>query len=160
MTRSFAALAVSLVLAAPLAAQEAPRFDVASVKPSPPEPPTPGTAGLRITQRQARFTFLSLKDYIGMGYGVKVYQIAGPDWLGSTRFEITGTIPEGQDPKDVTKMMAALLEDRFHLKMHRENREFPVYALEAVPGAKLDTVAPEEPAAGGAFTVTSTSSPG
>jgi len=79
MMRSFAVLALSLALTAPLTAQETPRFEVASVKPSPPEPPTPGTAGLRITQRQARFSFLSLKDYIGMAYAVKVYQIAGPD---------------------------------------------------------------------------------
>src|SRR3954469_18526581 len=113
MKRVALAIVLTLGIALPAAAQPA-QFEVASIKPSPPEPPTPGTAGLRITQRQARFTFLSLKDYIGMAYGVKVYQIAGPEWLSSARFEVTGTIPEGQDPKDVTKMVAALLEERFH----------------------------------------------
>src|SRR5262245_12386603 len=118
------ALTVALLALAPtLAAQEAPRFEVASIKPSPPEPPTPGTAGARITERQARFTSLSLKDYIGAAYNVRVYQIIEPDWIASTRFEIAATIPEGQSPKDLPKMIAALLEERFHLKSHRESRE-------------------------------------
>jgi uncharacterized protein (TIGR03435 family) len=158
MLRSVLAIVVSLVLVSSADAQAPkPQFEVASIKPSPPEPPTPGTAGLRITQRQARFTFLSLKDYIGMGYGVQVYQIIAPEWVASTRFEIIATIPEGQDPKDTTKMMAALLEDRFHLKTHREMREFPVYALETLPGFKLEPLTADAP--GDAFTVTSTSGP-
>jgi uncharacterized protein (TIGR03435 family) len=158
MTRC-AVLLLAFLAASPLGAQETPRFEVASIKPSPPEPPTPGTAGLRITERQARFTFLSLKDYIGMGYGVKVYEIAAPDWTASTRFEIVATIPEGQPPKDVPKMMASLLEERFHLKSHREQREFAVYGLEATAAFKLEPIPPDAPT-DGAFTVTSTSGPG
>ena len=158
MLRLAITLVVSLAIVVPAAAQESkPQFEVASIKPSPPEPPTPGTAGLRITQRQARFTFLSLRDYIGIGYGLQVYQIIAPDWVASTRFEIIATIPEGQDPKDLTKMMAALLEDRFHLKTHREMREFPVYSLETLPGFKMEPVTADAP--GDAFTVTSTSGP-
>jgi uncharacterized protein (TIGR03435 family) len=152
------AFALSVGVATPLLAQDAPRFEVASVKPSGDQPPTPGTAGLRITDRQARFTYLSLKDYIGMAYGVQVYQIVAPDWIASARFEIIATIPEGQQAKDVTKMMAALLEERFHLKSHREQREFGVYALEASPAFKLQPVPPDAPT-GGAFSVTSTSGP-
>lgn len=159
MTRHTLAVLALLAMASPVGAQQPPHFEVATVKPSPPEPPTPGTAGLHITQREARFTFMSLKDYIGMGYGVQVYQIAGPDWIASARFEIAGTIPEGEQPKDVTKMMAALLEERFHLKSHREQREFPVYALEASPAFKLEPIPPDAPA-DGAFSVTSTNGPG
>lgn len=165
MLRTAIALVVSLAVAASTAAQapaapaSALRFEVASIKPSPPEPPTPGTAGLRITQRQARFSFLSMKDYISVAYGLKVFQIIAPDWVASTRFEIVATIPEGQDPKDVSKMMAALLDDRFHLKTHREMRDFSVYALEALPGFTLEPVTVEAPAAG-AFEVTSTSGQG
>jgi uncharacterized protein (TIGR03435 family) len=151
--------ALAAALAAPCAAQETPRFEVATVKPSPPEPPTPGTAGLRITQRQARFTYLSLKDYIGMAYNVRVYQIVGPDWIASTRFEIAGTIPDGQSGKDVPRMVASLLEERFHAKSHREQREFPVYALETLPQFALAPVQVDAPAPG-AVTVTSTSGPG
>src|SRR5262245_48922788 len=137
MFRATPTLVLAAALATTLAAQPPPRFEVASVKPSPPDPPTPGTAGARITNRQARFTYLSLKDSIGVGYSVRFYQIVGPDWLASTRFEIAATIPEGHTSQDVPKMMAALLEERFHLKSHRENREFPVYALETLPAFAL-----------------------
>jgi uncharacterized protein (TIGR03435 family) len=157
LTRYLCALLSILVVAVPLSAQVPVQFEVASVKPSPPEPPTPGTAGLRITQRQARFTFLSLKDYIGIGYGVRVYQIIAPDWVASTRFEIVATMPEGQPGDQLPAMMRSLLEDRFQLKVHRENREFPVYALETTPGFALEPVAADTP--GDAFTVTSTSGP-
>jgi uncharacterized protein (TIGR03435 family) len=157
MLRQIIAVVV-LAAVAPVAAQDPPRFEVASIKPSPSEPPAPGTAvGLRITDRQARFTYLSLKDYIGMAYGVRVYQIVAPEWIASARFEIIATIPENQQAKDTTKMMAALLEDRFHVKSHRENREFPAYALETLPGFKLEPLTADAP--GGAFTVTSTSGP-
>jgi len=158
MTRGAIVLVVSLAIAVAAAAQDAPHFEVAVIKPSSSEPPAPGTAvGLRITQRQARFTYLSLKDYIGMAYGVRVYQIAAPDWISSARFDITATIPEDQQAKDVTKMMAALLEERFHLKSHRETRDFPAYALETLPGFALEPLTADAP--GGAFSVTSTSGP-
>lgn len=44
------------------AAQTPPRFEVASIKPSP-RPPV-GPVGVRIGPSQARFTFASLKNYI------------------------------------------------------------------------------------------------
>jgi uncharacterized protein (TIGR03435 family) len=157
MKRVALALAVTIGIALPAAAQPA-QFEVASIKPSPPEPPTPGTAGLRITQRQARFTFLSLKDYIGIAYGVRVYQIIAPDWIASTRFEIIATIPEGQAPNQLPAMMRGLLEERFHMKTHRESRELPVYTLDLLPAFKLEPVTADAP--GDAFTVTSTSGPG
>jgi len=158
MLRHAIAFVVSFGIAVPLAAQAPAQFEVASIKPSPPEPPTPGTAGLRITQRQARFTFLSLKDYIGIAYGVRVYQIAAPDWIASTRFEILATMPEGVPGEQLPQMMRGLLEDRFKMKTHRETRELPAYVLEALPGFKLEPVTADAP--GDAFTVTSTSGPG
>jgi hypothetical protein len=108
--RPIAAFVVCVTVVSPIAAQEPPHFDVASIKPSPAETPPPGTpVGLRITEHQARFSYLSLKDYIGMGFGVRVYQIIAPEWISSARFEITATIPEDQQAKDVTKVTFAQL---------------------------------------------------
>jgi uncharacterized protein (TIGR03435 family) len=87
------ALTLTLLIGlAPTFAAQAPQFEVAVIKPSPSEPQTAPSAGLRITERQARFTNLSLEDYIGMAYNVRVYQIVGPEWIASTRFEIAATI--------------------------------------------------------------------
>jgi len=47
----------------------------------------------------------------------------------------------------VAEMMATLLTERFHIKSHRESKEFPVYALVVMRGgilAKEDPLDPEE----------------
>jgi uncharacterized protein (TIGR03435 family) len=62
-----------------------------------------------------------------------------PAWIDSERYTIDAkpenpqTVPMMRGP-----MMQALLEDRFQLKLHRETREVPLYALTvAKSGAKL-----------------------
>lgn len=63
----------------------------------------------------------------------------GPDWINSARYTINAKaegVPSGgmmQGP-----MLQTLLEDRFKLKIRRETREIPVYALTvAASGFKL-----------------------
>ncbi len=112
---------------------------------------------MRITQSQARFTFLSLKDYIGIAYGVRVYQIVAPDWIASARFEIAATLPAGFSGEQLMPMMRALLEERFHVKTHRETRELPAYVLTTLPNFKLEPVTADAPA--DTFAVTSTLAP-
>lgn len=88
-----------------------------------------------------------------------VEQIFGPDWLASTRFEVSATMPENALPDTLSAMMLALLEDRFKMKSHRESREFPVYALEVSDPAKL-VKSTDEIQAEAAYTVSSGSVPG
>src|SRR5471032_3200984 len=106
-----------------------PEFEVASIKPS----ARPGAeqvhVGVQIDGAQVHFSYLSLMDYIQMAYRVKAHQVVGPDWLASERFEIAATLPAGAAREQVADMMQALLTDRFQLKMHRDSKEFPVYAL-------------------------------
>lgn len=100
-----------------------PGFEVASVRPSPAGGPPQGVmAGLRIDGAQVRTTFLTLKDYIGMAYRLKLYQISGPDWVGTDRFDVAATLPDGSLPAQVPEMMQTLLEERFQLKFHRESK--------------------------------------
>jgi uncharacterized protein (TIGR03435 family) len=126
-------------------AQDAPRpeFEVATIRPSAPITQETVTAGVRIDGAQMRAALLTLKDYIGMAYRVKLYQISGPDWVGADRFDVAATLPEGALPAQVPDMMQALLADRFHLSLHREQKDFPVYALEvAKTGLKMTTSPP------------------
>ena len=53
----------------------------------------------------------------------------GPDWIDSERFDILGALPVGAKPADTTKMLRTLLEERFHLVVHTEKREIPIFAL-------------------------------
>ena len=63
--------------------------------------------GVRIDDAQARFTFFSLKDLIQIAYKVKGYQISGPDWASSERFDISATIPAGVKRDQLPEMLQA-----------------------------------------------------
>jgi uncharacterized protein (TIGR03435 family) len=70
-----------------------------------------------------------LKDYIGLAYSLTRGQVFGPDWIGSERYDIQATIPAGTSRDQLPEMFQSLLVERFEMKLHREKREFPVYAL-------------------------------
>jgi uncharacterized protein (TIGR03435 family) len=133
--------------AAALSGQNAarPSFEVASIRPSPGAPQQGVAAGARIDGSQFRASYLTLKDYIGVAYRLKLYQISGPDWVGTDRFEIAASLPEGSLPAQLPSMMQTLLEERFQLKFHREKRDFPVYVLEIAKGGLKMTETPPSP---------------
>src|SRR5262245_7541501 len=70
-------------------------FEVASVKPSGDVPPNQVAVGVHIDGAQVNCNYLSLRDYIRMAYRVKIYQVVGPDWMASTRFDISAKLPAG-----------------------------------------------------------------
>ena len=131
LARAQVLLLAATLLGGSILAQDASKleFEVASIKPSAPAGGNRVLGGMHIDGSQVNWTFLSLKDYIVSAYRVRIYQISGPDWLGAERFDINGKLPAGSSPKDASEMLQALLEDRFHLKIHREEKEFPVYGL-------------------------------
>jgi uncharacterized protein (TIGR03435 family) len=129
------------------AASSGPVFDVASVRPSAPMDQATMLAGLREGRRpewmrvestRATFTYMSLKELIAYGYKVRVYQVSGPDWLTTDRFDIAAKLADGASKDDVPAMLQALLVERFKLAAHLETKEHPVLGLMAVKGgAKL-----------------------
>jgi uncharacterized protein (TIGR03435 family) len=121
-----------------------PAFEVASIRPAAPGAPQGGVGGLRVDGAQVRTAYLTLKDYIAMAYRLKLYQISGPDWIGSDRFDVAATLPDGALPAQIPEMMQSLLADRFQLNSHREQKDFPVYALEvAKTGLKISETPPD-----------------
>src|SRR5437762_6810342 len=76
-------------------------FEVASIKPSGPQQQGTASVGVHIDGAQVRCSFLSIKDYIGMAYRMKAYQVMGPDWLASERFDISAKLPEGAKPSQI-----------------------------------------------------------
>jgi len=125
----FRTFAWVLLVGTTVFAQAPARFEVASIRASAPTPDASTAAGVRITGSQVRIVSLSLRDYVSMAYAVPPSQVSGPEWMAVTRFDITGNLPDGSTREQVPDMMRALLEDRFQLKAHREQREFPIYAL-------------------------------
>jgi uncharacterized protein (TIGR03435 family) len=125
------------------------QFEVASIKPSAQSAQGQASAGIHIDGSMVRYSALSLKLYLGMAYSLKSYQISVPDWMASERWDITAKLPEGSSPKQVPQMLQALLRDRFQMKIHRETKEFPVYALIIGKGELRLKASSSDPSAGG-----------
>ena len=111
-------------------AQERLEFEVASVKPySVSQADASVTLGARVDGAQVRMVGLTMRDLLASAYRVKVYQIVAPDWVSTERYDINAKLPSGVSPEKLPEMTEALLKDRFGLRMHREKKEMPVYAL-------------------------------
>jgi uncharacterized protein (TIGR03435 family) len=79
-------------------------------------------------------------------YGVKSYQITGPAFLDSERYDIEGRIAPGASQDEVGVMVQNLLATRFNLKLHRASKELPQYTMVlAKAGPKLKVSAPVDP---------------
>jgi len=137
-------LAVGIMSAPAIRAQSTPAaaalpvFEVASVKRS--QPGGRGT-GIGTDPGRLRITNASLKQCIQWAYNVKVYQITGPGWLDSDRFDIVAKAGRLALEDRLRLMLQALLADRFELALHRDKKELPVYALTvSKEGAKIHEV--------------------
>lgn len=104
-------------------------FEVASIKATSPGAANQVLAGMHRDGAQVSWARLSLNDYIGSAYRARSYQISGPDWMASQRFDIAAKLPSGAAAKDISEMLRALLEDRFQLKTHRESKDLAIYGL-------------------------------
>jgi len=115
-------------------AQDKMEFEVASVKPAAPQ------AGARVligrqggpgTPDPTRITYTNtaLKQFILVAYNLKPYQITGPDWLDTERFDIVAKVPAGATKEQANVMMQNLLVDRFKLSFHTVTKELPLYEL-------------------------------
>jgi uncharacterized protein (TIGR03435 family) len=113
-------------------------FDAASVRQSPAPDQATMLAGLiagrrpnwvRVDGTRATFHYESLKDLIAYAYKLRLYEISGPEWLVTDRFDIEARLPEGAAKNDVPAMLRALLKERFNLEAHNEMQDQPVLAL-------------------------------
>src|SRR5215471_12922106 len=111
-----------------VAVPQQPAFEVASIKPS-----NYQGGPLRVTSRIGAdgidFSNVTPRLCIQRAYGVKPYQVSGPEWINTERYMIVakaaGAVPEDT----ILLMLRALLAERFKLVFHREPREMTVYAL-------------------------------
>jgi uncharacterized protein (TIGR03435 family) len=144
------ALVVALILTSAAHAQST--FEVATIKPAAPLDQAKIAAamqageapkiGPRVEGSRAEYTYMALRDLIAFAYNIKPYQVSGPDWLATTRFDIEAKMPEGTTKNDAPAMMQALLKERFKLVAHPAAEEQSVLALVvAKNGPKLKEAA-------------------
>ena len=134
-SRRFSVAACPVFLAAILLAQPGrPVFEVASVKPIRSE-----TRGGAIVMREfsngrvrVEATPISL---IQGAFGVRNDQmVGGPGWSFNEYYSVIAKADRPVGASELWPLMVPLLEDRFHLKVHREMRQMPVYKLSVANG--------------------------
>jgi uncharacterized protein (TIGR03435 family) len=59
----------------------------------------------------------------------KDYELSGPSWIDSDRFDIEAKLPRGSTKSDASVMMQTLLRERFHLKFHRATTPIPGFEI-------------------------------
>src|SRR5579872_7354778 len=104
--------ACGLVLVAAASAQTAgqPAFEVATIKSA--AMPTAEalmkggkmSMGMKVDGARVDIGFMSLADIVRQAYRVKTYQVSGPDWIQTARFDIQAKIPEGASTDQVPEM--------------------------------------------------------
>ncbi len=108
-------------------AQSRPAFEVASVKAVPPE--AHAESRLDVTGGNLAMERQSLKELIRWAYDVEVWRIEGPAWIDSQEFDIRAKAAGSVGQDQIKAMLQTLLEGRFKLALHREQRIVPVYSL-------------------------------
>ena len=136
---------VACCLALAQSGQQRPSFEVASVKAVLADDPksdfVPRRSGDRITMHNANlFTIIAW-----------AYQLTNPDYqlvpgpaekIFRDDYDIQALAPGAPNDDDLRAMFQTLLEDRFQLKVHREQREMEAYDLVVAKGGPKLAAAP------------------
>jgi uncharacterized protein (TIGR03435 family) len=143
-------LTVAVLLASSALAQVPKRFDIATIKPY---AVYDGNFMIRpLPGGKFAVAGVTLKMLVMWAYNVKAFQILGaPRWEGTDLWEIQAQVEgvEGRLPlEDERAMVRALIEDQYHMKLHREIRKMPVYALVALKLSGTKLAAPTASGAG------------
>src|SRR5262245_9877096 len=142
MTRAFTSASLLLLFSGVLFGQAGitssgptgPAFEAADLHASPkvrvPSMAAGGLRGTRYLVRQA-----TMVDLISLAYDIDNNKIlAGPSWLDLDRFDLSARAPAGSTPEDARLMLQTLLAERFSLKIHKDSKELPGFALSAGSG--------------------------
>ena len=144
MSRAFLFAALACAFTAQDGAR--PSFEVVSVKPA-----TSGALGIGLwvyAGGRIHATNYQVRQLIHDAYDVEIWRvIGGPAWAGEDRFDVEGKPAESSDlarwapvsaksppNAEMRLMLQSLLADRFHLKVHTEERKEQVYSLAAARG--------------------------
>ena len=116
-----------------------PEFEVATIKLTPPGQET--YSGFHADGRHISCNHQNVFSIMMLAYSVAAKQIAGdPEWVRTELYDIDGVadVPGEPNIRQMMGMYQKLLADRFHLTIHREQREMNVYALTVTKsGSKL-----------------------
>jgi uncharacterized protein (TIGR03435 family) len=135
-----------------------PQFEVASVKTASADEQAAGGQGVRRPTGRIRTPdpslFLcdscTLADLVMSAFHIQPYQLSAPGWMETERFTVNARIPRGTTSEQLRLMQQRLLEERFRLTYHRQQKEMARCELvNAKGGARLKASTGEPTAADG-----------
>ncbi len=132
-----------------------PVYDVVSIVPN-----NSDSGNMSFEGHDATFTATNVrfKNLLSNAFDVREDLISGlPGWAESARYDLKAKIVDPDLPtlKKLTEeqrdaMLAGILTDRFHLKVHTESKQLPIYNLVVTPhGPKFKPSADQDPKHGG-----------
>lgn len=139
-------------------------FDVATIRQSPDRSGRGGWIGVQMTGGTFEARSMSLKSLVWFAYangGPQKQMVAGGGgWIDSQQWDIMAKVDDPslaelsnqERTERLRPLVQALLEERFHLKLHTELRPTPVYALVQVKGGANVKEVPAPPAMTGDLT--------
>jgi uncharacterized protein (TIGR03435 family) len=143
MKALFCLAALAVASAQPL------KFDVVSIKLSPPEAgSTVSSGGGPGTRRPGVWTCqsMSLHNIVWIAFNLRSQQLEAPDWMKEPRFDITAKIPDGATREQFYTMFQDMLAERFGLQVRHRQKEVNGYELTvAKNGPKFKESDPEPP---------------
>jgi uncharacterized protein (TIGR03435 family) len=102
----------------------------------------PATKGQYAFSRNGiRAKGVTVRLALARAYFVEENRIVGPKWIADERYAITAIV---DDPKDFQPLFQQELGNRFHLQVHREAKDLPVFVLKGQVGSGTP-VKPDEP---------------
>jgi uncharacterized protein (TIGR03435 family) len=134
--RTLLMLALGVSTAIVAAAQDRPasglRFEAASIRPSATGgPPFSGTTiqGNRLRGTSVTLLGLIRSVYYGDGLTSENQFEGGPDWIRTERWDIEAVATTTPTRAQFNEMLRNLIVDRFKVRVRREPRELPIFAL-------------------------------
>jgi uncharacterized protein (TIGR03435 family) len=109
-----------------------PAFEVASIKVNTGEGEMnnrPAEEKIRFAPGSISMTNVTLITCLMDAYRLYRFQISGPLWMNSSRYDIAAKAADPVPPDQIRLMLRALLAERFHLTFHYTQRNLKVYSL-------------------------------
>jgi uncharacterized protein (TIGR03435 family) len=105
---------------------KAPAFESAFVRISPKD-----GGGYVASNEAGRVVYekIPMKLLLMIAYRLKEYQVEGPPWIVTEKYDIAAKAPYNTPKDQVPLMLRPLLTEKFGLKFHSEMRDLPVYEL-------------------------------
>ena len=104
-------------------------FDVASIRRVEGEGHLGPFENIQVSPGSLTMRGVRLKKAVAWAYGVRDFQVTGPDWMDRTGFDIVAKSEEPAKEPELRRMLQGLLAERFKLEAHQERKEASAYVI-------------------------------